>query len=118
MLTKIDDYDPHSGLRRVVHRAVGALEAFGIRGRSPLHIRQALSVWPHSAGLSADDADRVVLLLTTRCATCERPVELVPGEPEKLWRHVDVAPGPPHRAAPAESAEFVDNTGRVQAAGR
>jgi hypothetical protein len=90
-----------AGLRHVVHEAVAALDGFGLRGRSPLHIRRALSVWPHSGRLSVDDADRVVLLLTTKCVTCGWAVELIPGRPEPAWRHVD-QPDDPHEPTPAD----------------
>jgi hypothetical protein len=93
---------PRIGLREEVQRAVAALEAFGLRGRSPLHIRRVLSLWPHFGELSVDDADRVVLLLITRCATCGCSIELVPGRTDRVWRHLDEPPGPSHCPSPEE----------------
>jgi hypothetical protein len=98
------EHVPRIGLRKEVQRAVAALEAFGLRGRSPLHIRRALSLWPHSSELSVDDADRVVLLLITRCTACGWSIELVPGKSDSGWRHVDEPSGPSHRPVPEEES--------------
>lgn len=96
------DQPAPNGIRETVHRAVTALEQFGVRGQSPIHIERVLSLWPHASQLSVDDADRVILLLTTRCKACERPIELVPGQPDELWRHVDPVRRT-HQAVPPKS---------------
>jgi hypothetical protein len=86
-------------IRPIVLRAVEALQHFGAAGTSPLHLRRLVGLWPHRHELSTDDADRVVLMLITRCTACSRPVELTPGvTDDRVWRHVDP---PPHPHAPA-----------------
>ena len=84
-------------IRPIVLRAIGALHAFGVTGRSPLHIRRVLAMWPEVAELSVDESDRVVLAHIVRCRVCNWPVERVPDPTGDYWRHVDI-PDEPHAA--------------------
>jgi hypothetical protein len=85
------------GIRPVVFRAIGALHAFGVTGRSPLHIRRVLAMWPDVYELSVDESDRVVLACIVRCRVCHWPVERVADPTGDFWRHVDI-PEEPHAA--------------------
>ena len=85
------------GIRPVVFRAIGALHAFGVTGRSPLHIRRVLAMWPDACELSVDESDRVVVACIVRCDVCHWPVERVPDPTGDYWRHVDI-PDEPHAA--------------------
>ena len=97
-------------IRPVVRRAMSALDAFGMTGKPPLHIRRVLAMWPDACELSVDEFDRAVLAFVVRCHACNCPVERVPDPTGDFWRHVDI-PDEPHavEAPEAGSRERVNH---------